>query len=200
MVSPEDTYQLLRNLTSPVVAITSEHGGKRNGMILDSAIRASIVPTIPRVAMFIHKFNTSHDMIFATGRLALHLLRQDQFDLIHELGFFHRTEKDKLAGIPHHTGKTGVPVLDECYAHFECQVVNAMDSGSSTCFLCDVQVVGYGAKQGPVAGAEVMTAAYFRANIPVGWRDDYVRLLGVAQEFARERSKDIRTIEWPGVK
>lgn len=200
MVSPDDTYQLLRNLTSPVVAITCAHGGKRNGMILDSAIRASIVPTIPRVAMFIHKFNTSHDMIFGSGRLAFHLLRRDQFELIHQLGFFHGRDTDKLAGIPHHGGALGVPVLDECYAHFECRVVNAMDSGSSTCFLCDVEVVGYGTSESPPAGAEVMTAAYFRANIPAAWRDDYVRLLGVAQEFARERSKDIRALVWPGVK
>ncbi|HET9708410.1 MAG TPA: flavin reductase family protein [Gemmatimonadales bacterium] len=199
MVSPEDTYQLLRNLTSPVVAITSEHKGKRNGMILDSAIRASIVPTIPRVAMFIHKFNTSHDMIFNSGRLALHLLRHDQFELIHRLGFFHGTDKDKLADIPHHQGQTGVPVLDECYAHFECRVVNAMDSGSSTCFLCDIVVVGYGSSASPPPGAEVMTAAYFRANLPAAWRDDYVRLLGVAQEFARQRSGDIRVMNWPGV-
>jgi flavin reductase (DIM6/NTAB) family NADH-FMN oxidoreductase RutF len=200
MVSPEDTYQLLRNLTSPVVAITSEHKGKRNGMILDSAIRASIVPTIPRVAMFIHKFNTSHDMIFGSGRLALHLLRRDQFELIHQLGFFHGKDQEKLAGIPYHTGQTGVPVLDECYAHFECRVVNAMDTGSSTCFLCDVEAVGYGASASPPAGAEVMTAAYFRANLPAAWRDDYVRLLDVAQEFARERTGEIRAVTWPGVK
>ena len=200
MVSPDDTYQLLRNLTSPVVAITCEHGGKRNGMIIDSAIRASIVPTIPRVAMFIHKFNTSHDMIFGSGRLGLHLLTRDQFELIHQLGFVHRAERDKLATIPHHTGQTGVPVLDECYAHFECQVVNAMDTGSSTCFLCEIVEVGYGAKESPPAGAEVMTATYFRANIPSAWRGDYVRLLGVAQEFARERSGDIRVVVWPGVK
>ena len=200
MVSPDDTYQLLRNLTSPVVAITCEHGGTRNGMILDSAIRASIVPTVPRVAMFIHKFNASHDLIFASGRLALHLLRRDQFDLIHRLGFVHRTEKDKLAEVAHHRGKTGVPVLDECYAHFECRVVNAMDTGSSSCFLCDVEAVGFGAKQGPPAGAEVMTAAYFRANLPAAWSADYVRLLEEAQEFARERSRDIRAVAWPGVR
>jgi flavin reductase (DIM6/NTAB) family NADH-FMN oxidoreductase RutF len=198
MVSPEDTYQLLRNLTSPVVAITSERDGKPNGMILDSAIRASIVPTIPRVAMFIHKFNTSHDMIFDSGRLALHLLKRDQFDLIHWLGFFHGKDKDKLADIPHHKGQSGVPVLDECYAHFECRVINAMDSGSSTCFLCDVERVGYGASASLPAGAEVMTAEYFRANLPAAWRDDYLRLLGVAQEFARERSGDIRAVAWPG--
>jgi flavin reductase (DIM6/NTAB) family NADH-FMN oxidoreductase RutF len=200
MVSPDETYQLLRNLTSPVVAITCEHGGKRNGMILDSSVRASIVPSIPRVAMFIHKFNTSHDIIFASGRLVLHLLRRDQFDLIHQLGFVHGKDRDKLADVPHHTGRTGLPVLDHCFAHFETQVVNAMDSGSSTCFLCDVVEVGYGAAVAPPAGAEVMTAAYFRANLPAAWREDYLRLLSVAQEFARERSKDLRAVNWPGLK
>src|SRR2546430_5445820 len=75
---PDETYQLLRNLTSPVVAITCERGGKRNGMISDSAVRASIVPAIPRVSVYIHKFNLSHDFIFETGRFALHLLRNDK--------------------------------------------------------------------------------------------------------------------------
>ncbi|MGH7548147.1 MAG: flavin reductase, partial [Gemmatimonadales bacterium] len=83
---PDETYQLLRHLTSPVVAITSERDGKRNGMIADSAVRASIVPAIPRISVYIHKFNYSHDMVLGTGRFAMHLLRNDQFDLIHRLG------------------------------------------------------------------------------------------------------------------
>jgi flavin reductase (DIM6/NTAB) family NADH-FMN oxidoreductase RutF len=194
MVSPDETYQLLRNLTSPVVAITASHAGKINGMIIDSAIRASIVPTIPRLAMFIHKFNTSHDMIFGSGQFVLHLLRRDQFDLIHQLGFSHGRDRDKLVGVPHHPGRLGTPVLDECYAHFECRVANAMDTGSSTCFLGDVVEVGYGAAKAPPG--EVMTAAYFRANLPESWRDDYLRLLAVAQTFALERSAHIQPLVW----
>ena len=197
MVSPDDTYQLLRNLTSPVVAITAEHAGQVNGMIIDSAIRASIVPTKPRLAIFIHKFNYSHDLIFAGGRFVLHLLRRDQFDLIHELGFFHGTERDKLAAIPYRLGRLGAPVLDDCHAHFECRVANAMDTGSSTCFLGDVIEVGFGAA--PQPQGEVMTAAYFRAHLPDSWHDDYVRLLGIAQEHARATSDEIRSIVWRGL-
>src|SRR2546430_4230672 len=129
---PEETYQLLRNLTSPVVAITCERGGKRNGMISDSAVRASIVPAIPRVSVYIHKFNLSHDLIYETGRFALHLLRNDQFELIKRLGFTSGRARDKLADVPHHTGTLGVPVLDECYAHFECRVANVMRSEEHT--------------------------------------------------------------------
>jgi flavin reductase (DIM6/NTAB) family NADH-FMN oxidoreductase RutF len=194
MVSPEDTYQLLRNLTTPVVAITSEHQGKRNGMIIDSAIRASIVPTVPRLAVMIHKFNFSHDLIFQSGRFVLHLLRHDQFDLIHRLGFVHGGDGDKLAAVPHRPGRLGAPVLDECFAHFECRIVNAMDSGSSTCFLADVVEVGYGAAAGP--RGDVMTAAYFRANMPSEWHAEYRRQLAAAQEFARQRSRDITPLVW----
>jgi flavin reductase (DIM6/NTAB) family NADH-FMN oxidoreductase RutF len=194
MVTPDETYELLRHLTCPVVAITSEHGGKRNGMIIDSAIRASIVPTLPRLAMFIHKFNVSHDLIFGSGQFVLHLLRQDQFDLIHQLGFIHGTDHDKLAGIPCRAGRLGAPVLDDCYAHFECRIVNAMDTGSSTCFLADAVHVGYGAAAGP--RGEVMTAPFFRANVPEGWRAEYVRLLALAQQYAGERSEDIRPLVW----
>src|SRR6266516_4083056 len=129
ILQPDQIYQLLRNLTSPVVAITSMRGGTRNGMIADSAVRASIVPSIPRVSVYIHKFNYSHDLIFETGRF----------------------------------------VLD----------------------------VGYGSAAQAVGS--VMTAAYFRANMPAEWRGEYEALLRAAQQFAAERSRDIRPVVWRGL-
>src|SRR3989475_11973291 len=98
---PDETYQLLRNLTSPIVAITCERAGKGNGMISDSAVRASIVPTIPRVSVYIHKFNFSHDLIFDTGRFVMHLLRTDQFELVHRLGFTSRRQRGQPCAVPH---------------------------------------------------------------------------------------------------
>src|SRR5213596_3883530 len=194
---PDETYQLLRNLTSPIVAITSERGGKRNGMISDSAVRASIVPAISRVSVYIHKFNLSHDLIFDTGRFAMHLLRDDQFDLVHRLGFTSGRARDKLADVPHHLGTLSAPVLDDCYAHLECRVANVMDTGSSTCFLGDVAAVGFGRASGP--RGEVMTAAHFRANMPEAWRQEYEELLAAAQRYAEQRSRDIKAVIWRGL-
>ncbi len=99
MLEPGLTYQLLRNLTSPVVAITSERNGKENGMISDAAVRASIVPSAPRVSVYIHKFNYSHDMIFETGRFAMHLLHTRQFDVVRRLGFVSGRDRNKLEGL-----------------------------------------------------------------------------------------------------
>ena len=200
MLSPDRTYQLLRNLTSPVVAITSERGGKENGMISDSAVRASIVPTVPRLSVYVHKFNFSHDLIFETGRFVVHLLHTRQFELIHTLGFASGRDRDKLAGVPHHRGTLGAPVLDDCYAHFECRVANVMDTGSSTLFLGDVMDVGFGKATAPPEGREVMTAAYFRANIPAAWRPEYEALLAAAQQQSAEQSRDIRAVTWKGLR
>jgi len=191
MAQPDSTYQLLRNLTSPVVAITAVRGGKENGMISDAAVRASIVPTVPRLSVYIHKFNYSHDMIYETGRFCLHLLNTQQLDVVHRLGFFSGRDQNKLAGIPHHKGKTGVPVLDDCFAHFECKVANVMDTGSSTLFLGDVVEVGSLEPRG-----ELLTASYFRANMPAAWRTEYEAKLKEAQQTGAEMSRNIKPVVW----
>ena len=196
MLNPDLTYQLLRNLTSPVVAVTAIRGSKKNGMISDAAVRASIVPTVPRLSVYIHKFNYSHDMVYETGRFALHLLHTKQFDVVRRLGFFSGRNQDKLAGIPHHTGTLGLPILDDCFAHFECSVANVMDTGSSTLFLGDVVAVGAGKAAGPEPRGELLTATYFRANMPAEWRVEYEAKLKEAQQVAAELSRTIQPVDW----
>src|SRR5947209_12317909 len=185
-LQPDQIYQLLRHLTSPVVALTCQRDGKRNGMISDSAARASIAPTVPRLSLYIHNFNFRHALIFETGRFVLHLLRDDQFELIHRLGFVSGRARDKLAGIAHRPGTLGVPILDECFAHFECSVVNVMDTGSSTLFLGDVVAVGRGKAVGGglESKGELLTATDFRSNMPAEWRLEYEAKLKEAQRYA----------------
>jgi len=187
------SYELLRSFTTPVVAITAERGGKRNGMISDVAIRASIVPDVPRLMILVHKFNFTHDMILETGRFAVHALHRLQFDLIERLGFTSGRDVEKLADVPHHLGALGCPILDDCWAWFECRVINVMDTGSSTCFLGDVVDLG----RGP--GKEIMTPGYMRANLPPEWREPYLTKLAAAQDWAREKSADIRAVVWKGL-
>ena len=196
MLQPDHTYQLLRNLTSPVVALTAVRGGKKNGMISDAAVRASIVPTVPHLSVYVHKFNFSHDMIYETGRFALHLLHTKQFDVVRQLGFFSGRDQDKLAGIPHHTGQLGLPILDDCFAHFECSVANVMDTGSSTLFLGDVVTVGVGKAAGLEHKGELLTATHFRSNMPAEWRVEYEAKLKEAQQVAAELSRTIQPVDW----
>lgn len=157
----DTSYPLLRYLTLPVVAVTTTAGGVRNGMIANSAQRASLVPDVPRISLYISKTNYTHDLVFRSGAFGLHLLRRDQWQLIWHLGLQSRREVDKLAAVATMPGRvTGCPLLVDCAAVFECRVVNAMDAGAATFFLGDV--VWYEGS----AVTEVMTSDYFRQHMP----------------------------------
>jgi len=179
---PAETYELLRTLTSPIVAVTCRHGDKLNGLISDGAIRASIVPDVPRLGVFIHKFNYSHDLIWDTGRFALHVLHTDQVDLVRRFGFVSGRDRDKMAGVPYRIGATGCPILADCYCWFDCRVVNVMDTGSSTFFMGDIVLTG----KGP--GAEPLAPAALRAQLAPAEIAEYTQKLTAAQQAAREAS------------
>lgn len=183
------SYELLRQFASPIIAITSTLQGKVNGMIADSAARASISHKVPRLSVLVHKWHLSHGYIWESGLLTIHLLHRGQFDLVHRLGFASGRDEDKLSGIPHSPGVTGVPVLADCYAAFECRVINTMDTGHATVFLGDVVETHRG------NGGELLTAPYFRANLPEAWREAFLANYALAQAII-ERDREIKDVRW----
>jgi flavin reductase (DIM6/NTAB) family NADH-FMN oxidoreductase RutF len=193
-MNPAETYDLLRTLTSPVVAVTSRRGAKMNGLISDGAVRASIVPDVPRLGVFIHKFNFSHDMIWEAGAFGLHVLNTGQVDLVERLGFASGRDRDKLDGVPYAPGaRTGTPILKDCFCWFECSVCNVMDTGSSTFFMGDVAAAGAG------SGAP-MEPAFLREHLTETMRREYADRLAAAQQTAREASKLMKSVAWRGLK
>jgi flavin reductase (DIM6/NTAB) family NADH-FMN oxidoreductase RutF len=189
----DPVFTLLRHLTSPVVAITTSAGGIRNGLIVNSAQRASLVPAIPRLSIYISKINFTHDLIYKSGVFTLHLLRNDQWALIWLLGLQSGRDIDKLAELSVLDGQTGCPILQDCVVAFECSVVNAMDTGASTFFLGEVVNVVEG-QEGPI-----MTSEYFRDHMPVDKRLQYENNLRAAQAQLEEMTRGInREKVWPG--
>jgi len=192
-MKPDEIYELARLLTSPVVAVTSRKGEKRNGMITDGVVRASIVPDIPRFLVLIHKLNLSHDLIYETGAFGLHILHEGQVDVVTALGFVSGRDKDKMAGIPHRLGPLGMPILEDHVAAFECEVINAMDSGSSTIFLGEGKEVWKGT-------GRPMSPFYLRDHLPADIKQSYAANLTYAQDWARARSRDLRPLVWRGLR
>jgi len=184
---------LLRPLTLPVVAVTTSAGGRRNGMIANSAQRASLVPSHPRLSLYISKTNFSHDLVYASGIFGVHILYADQWSIIEQLGFRSGREvEDKLEGIGTTTGATGCPLLEGTRAAFECRVVNTMDAGGATFFLGDVVSI----IEGP--DAPIMTSAHFRANVDPEARKTYQDRLAAAQAALEPLSAQIDRTPWPG--
>jgi len=183
---------LLRSLTLPLVAVTTSAGGRRNGMIANSAQRASLVPAHPRISLYISKTNYTHDLVYASGVFGIHLLYADQWRLITQLGFQSGRDVDKLIGLPIRTGETGCPLLEGTRAAFECRVVNTMDAGGSTFFLGDVVRI----TEGPEA--PIMTSDHFRANVDPESRKIYQDRLAAAQVALEPLSARIDRTPWPG--
>jgi flavin reductase (DIM6/NTAB) family NADH-FMN oxidoreductase RutF len=140
IMPPTPPYQpILSQLWTPLVAITAEANGLRSGQIAVSAHGASIVPDRPRVLVQLYKRNLTHDLVRDARAFALHLLRDDQLELAHTLGFVSGRDVPKLDTLRWSPGaETGAPVLEDCVGHLECRVINAMDGGDMTCFLADV--------------------------------------------------------------
>lgn len=187
------SYALLRHLTLPVVAITTSAGGVSNGFIVNSAQRASLVPTSPRISLYVSKPNFSHRLVYESGLFTLHLLRTDQWDVIRALGLRSaRDVPDKLDDLDTRTGVTGCPILDDCIASFECRVINAMDAGGSTFFLGDVVDIR---EDEP---GDVLTSGYFRQHAPPDLLAQYEAGLAMAQQILEPISRTITTRPWPG--
>ncbi len=187
----DSAYELLRQFASPVVAITSNWQGRTNGMISDSAVRASISPNVPRLSVYVHKWHFSHDLIWHSGLLAVHVLHRGQLDLVHALGFVSGRDRDKLAAIPHFTGKLGLPILRDRVVAYEMRVLNTMDTGYATHFLGHVEAVHPGIE------AEVLTPTWFRANMPEGWTEQWRENYRKAQDVIEQHAA-IEDRRWTG--
>lgn len=131
-------------LWTPLVAVTAAHAGVRSGQIAVSVHGASIVPSRPRLTAALWKRNLTHDLVRDADVFAVHLLREDQDEIVYRLGLRSGREGDKLEGLLRGEGVTGCPLLADCLAVYECRVLNQMDGGDMTVFLGEVVAMSGG--------------------------------------------------------
>lgn len=183
-MNEQETYSLLQNLTSPVVAITSAHDESSNGMIANSAIRASLVPDCPRVAFYCFKRHYSHELIESSGYFCLHLLHKGQLEVVKQLGFESGRNMDKISEVSHEISNKNLPVLEDVYAYFECRVVNAMDAGASTFYLGDILNQGFHQEKESI---QILESDYLRKNLPDNLKTLYKKNKREVQDWAQDR-------------
>lgn len=180
MIDSASYGPLLSLLWTPIVAVTASWEGKRNGQIAVSTIGASIVPDRPRLFVQLYKTNLTHELVSNSSALAINLLRDDQLDLVHRLGFVSGRDVEKLAEIPHALGPSGSPVLTDCLGWLDCRVVTRMDTGDSTGFLAEL-VSGRRVSEGaPLFWREA------RARMPEAWRQEWEEKIAGEIEIARQ--------------
>ena len=84
-------------------------------------------------------------------------------------------------------------MLSGCFCHFECRVVNVMDTGGSTLFLGAVEHAG------DTPGRTPLTPEHLRDAMPEEYRKLYLTNLSKAQAEATEMADSMRAVVWRGL-
>jgi flavin reductase (DIM6/NTAB) family NADH-FMN oxidoreductase RutF len=105
------------------VVIVSARAGDRQGAMTATAMYVSQEP--PLLAVSISKTDATYQLIEQSKEFAINVIADSQTEISKKLGSEHGHEVDKLRkfGIATEEASTiNVPLLEGCYAHFECRV------------------------------------------------------------------------------
>ena len=122
----------LRAVGVTVVTTRDRHGEPR-GLTATAVCSASLSP--PLILVCIDRKAECHQAIQEAEVFTVNLLREDQEPLSRHFA-------RKFKGIPHSSGITGSPILDDVLAHVECRVQARYPSGDHTIFLGEVVGAG----------------------------------------------------------
>ena len=120
-----------RFATGVTIVTCVDAAGNRFGVTANSYNSVSLDP--PLVLWSLAKNSRSLDAFQQAEAFAIHILSADQQELA--MRFASRGDGDKFEGLHLSTGEGGVPLFEECAAHFECRTENRFEGGDHVIFL-----------------------------------------------------------------
>ena len=120
-----------RFATGVTIVTTVDGEGRIFGVTANSYNSVSLDP--PLVLWSLARNSRSTPAFEQCEAFAIHVLSADQEELA--MRFAGRGEGDKFAGLEIREGVGGVPLFDDCAAHFECKTENRFDGGDHIIFL-----------------------------------------------------------------
>jgi flavin reductase (DIM6/NTAB) family NADH-FMN oxidoreductase RutF len=133
-------------MTYGIYVLTTKMDDVINGMIASWVTQVSYDPALILAA--VHPNRYSHDMIANTRAFGLHIIDRSRKDMLKR--FKGPEPEQKFAGLGWMAGKTGVPILKDCLAWFELQVIQALQPGNHTLFIGEVVSAETHAKATPL--------------------------------------------------
>lgn len=128
--SQEFRNALGRFATGVTIVTTADTEGRKFGVTANSYNSVSLDP--PLVLWSLAKTSRSMDAFRECEAFAIHILGAHQEGLAKR---FASRGDDKFADLDTHEGFGGVPLFDDCVAHFECVTENRFEGGDHMIFL-----------------------------------------------------------------
>ena len=122
---------LFQLLTQGVYVVGVAHGEVRNAFTAAWVMQVSFDPLL--LALSINPGHSSYGLLKEGRAFSVNVLKKGQLDLAEHYG--QPARADKLAGTEWTTDRTGLPLLREAMAWFECQVVGEHAAGDHVLVL-----------------------------------------------------------------
>ena len=125
-------------LSYGLFVLFAKNNDKDNACIINTAQQVTQDPL--RISVTVNKDNLTHALIYRTRKLNLSVLSESvPFDVIKEFGFFSGFEKEKVPQGKYKRAENGLCYLsDYSNAYVSADVIDTVDLGTHTMFICDV--------------------------------------------------------------
>jgi flavin reductase (DIM6/NTAB) family NADH-FMN oxidoreductase RutF len=118
--------------------VTASAPPRQGGLIATFVSRASITPDFPRVVVGLAYYHHTAELIKASQAFGLHLLGDDNLDLVWRFGTCSGRDTDKFAGVEFRAGQTGSPIVNGVLGWLDCRVEAELDTGDRMLLLAEV--------------------------------------------------------------
>lgn len=136
-IPPMELRRVMGSFATGVTVVTCQVGPRTHGITVNSLTSVSLDP--PLILVCIDHKAIAHELIPLAGAFGVSILSERQPEIS---DYFARRvgldPVDELAQVPHHPGRTGVPLLDGAIATLECRLVASHPGGDHVIFVADV--------------------------------------------------------------
>ena len=130
--------QIFQRLNKEIWLLTAASENKPGGLIATGVLHASISEETPRLLVAIGQQHYTHQLIDASQKFAIHLLKEDQSDLVWQFGVTSTRDGDKFGDLEYCISENGNPLLSNCLGWMECEIETAWDGGGRTFYLAAI--------------------------------------------------------------
>jgi len=135
-MSETDSDAVLGRVTSGVYILTAGTGDRATGMLASWVMQAGFEPPMVSVAVKLGRYVC--DWITQGEPFVLNVIPENQFDLLQHFGKGFEPDQPAFAGLAIRHCPRGVPVLEDCLGHLECEPVSHIDSEDHRIFLAKI--------------------------------------------------------------
>lgn len=141
-VCPANDFRTaMQKLAGSVCVVTTADQGRRLGLTMTAVCSLSADP--PSLVACVNRSAEAHDLIIASGRLCVNVLKFDHIPLSVSFSAGDGSKGEvRFTTADWGTSVTGAPVLGDALAYFDCWVVDKVQAKTHTVFVCNVAGAG----------------------------------------------------------